>query len=93
MRITGAIWLCGPVAVASLIAMMIAIFKYKNIEAGAMFFISFVCFALHWMPTRYQWTGHESVDADLIANLGIAGGVCFLVGLFFLFYPKGKKDT
>jgi len=92
MSITGIILLCGLIAVASLVAMIIAIAEYQNVEAVAMFFISLVCSVTPLAGRRY-WSRVETVDVNLITNLGIAGGVCFIIGLFFLFYPKGKKDV
>jgi len=79
----------SAVTLASLIILIVAI-HYRNIEAAAMFFISLVCFGVFLIGWRY-WIGIESVDVDLITNFGIAGLVCFLLGLFFLFYPKGKS--
>ena len=87
--------LCIAVAVASLIAMRKAI-EHQNVEAILMFFISLVCSATPMMAGRAimiaQW-GNPDACVDLITNLGIAGLVCFLLGLFFLFYPKGKNES
>ena len=86
--------LCIAVAVTSLITMAKAI-EHQNIEAIFMFFVSLVCSTTPLLMFRY-WAVHymvrgESVYVNLITEFGIAGLVCFMVGLFFLFYPKGKS--
>jgi len=88
--------LCIAVVVASLIALTIAI-EHRNVEAVFMFVIALICslppLASRRYVSRYILFYPESVDTGLIMNLGIAGLVCFLLGLFFLFYPKGKNDS
>ena len=92
MGISGSfLLLCAVVAVASLIAMTKAI-EHQNVEAVFMFVIALVC-SLTPLAGRKYWIRTESVDVNLITNLGIIGLVCFLLGLFFLFYPKGKNDS
>ena len=92
MGISGSfLLLCAVVAVASLIALKVAI-EHRNVEAVLTFVIAFIC-SLTPLAGRRYWIRTESVDVDLITNLGIAGLVCFLLGLFFLFYPKGKNDS
>ena len=88
--------LCITVALASLIAMAKAI-EHQNIEAIFMFFVSLVCSATPLVMFRYRAVHYmvrgESVYVNLITEFGITGLVCFLLGLFFLFYPKGKSDS
>ena len=84
--------LCVAITVVSLIAVRIAI-EHQDIAAIFMFFISLICSATPLVAARRYIMRNPEIHADTIANLGIAGFVCFMVGLFFLCYPKGKNGS